>query len=138
MNDVNDEIAARHESLSVTYSRDEEFGRFLFTGSITDAALVVCLLAVWRHPDYEYTGPELYDFSTANATGLSAEGVRALAEANAALFTGRPDYRSAVVVSAPLLFGFSRMFSAYAGDRGDNVAVFETVADASFWLRRQR
>lgn len=132
-----DAIEARHEALSVTHTRDAEFGRFRFVGAITDAALVACLLAIWRHPDYRYEGPELYDLSAADASGLTAEGVRALAEANAEVFTGRPDYRSAVVVSAPLLFGFSRMFSAYAGDRGENVAVFEKVSDATFWLRSQ-
>lgn len=132
---MSDAIEVRHGSLAVTHIRDAEFGRFQFTGAITDAALVNCLLGVWRHPDYEYAGPELYDFSGADASGLTSDGVRALAEANAAVFTGRPDYRSAVVVSAPLLFGFSRMFSAYAGDRGDNVAVFESLSDASYWLR---
>lgn len=135
--DVSDSIEARHESLTVTHGRDAEFGCFVFSGRITDAALVTCLLAVWRHPDYEYAGPELYDFSAADASGLTSEGVRALAEANAEVFTGRPDYRSAIVVSAPLLFGFSRMFSAYAGDRGDNVAVFESVKEARYWLREQ-
>lgn len=132
---MNDAVEVRHGSLSVMYTRDGEFGRFVFEGSITDDALVACLVAVWQHPDYHFEGPELYDFRNADATGLTAAGVRALAESNAEHFTGRPDHRSAVVVDAPLMFGFGRMFSAFAGDRGDNVAVFEGVADASYWLR---
>lgn len=125
---------ARHGDLTCVLQKDGTVNRFDFAGTLTDTDLHACLLELWRHSDYVYDGPELYDFRAAVAEGLTAEGIQAIGVLNSREFEGRPDFRSAIVVGAPLQFGFARMFGAYIGDRSGNVSVFEDVPAAVLWL----
>ncbi|HSG91030.1 MAG TPA: hypothetical protein VLA56_17565 [Pseudomonadales bacterium] len=131
-------IRARHGDLTCVLQKDASINRFDFAGTLTDADLHACLRDLWQHPDYVFDGPELYDLRATVADALTAEGVRAIGDLSSAEFEGRPDFRSAVVTGAPLLFGFARMFGAYIGDRSGNLNVFEDVPSALRWLEEGR
>jgi hypothetical protein len=131
---MTDGIEAAAGGLRVRWSPGEAFHRFEFEGTASDEAIAECLRTVWRHPAYRYDRHELYDFSATQAERVSADGMRALGSLNASEFEGAPDYRSAIVVPEAVLFGYSRVFRAYTGERGDNVGVFADREAAVAWL----
>ena len=131
---MSDGIEAAEGGLRVRWIPGEAFNRFDFEGTASDEAIEGCLRAVWRHPAYRYDRHELYDFSATQAERVSADGMRALGSLNASEFEGAPDYRSAIVVPEAVLFGYSRVFRAYTGERGDNVGVFADREAAVAWL----
>lgn len=108
--------------------------RYSFQGRLTDDALLTAMPRIWRHPAYVFDRPELYDLRDVDPGSLSSTGVQRLAEISGTLFADRPLLRTALLVSGPLLFGFSRMFGAFAGPRGDHYQVFDRPDAARRWL----
>jgi hypothetical protein len=131
---MTDRIEATAGGLQVCWIPGEAFNRFEFEDTASDETIEGCLRAVWRHPAYRYDRHELYDFSATQAEHVSADGMRALGSLNASEFDGAPDYRSALVVPEVVLFGYSRVFRAYTGERGENVGVFADRDAAVTWL----
>ena len=121
--------------LRVRMSVEPDHRHLIFEGVLSNEGIVRELRRLWGSGAYAYDRHELYDLRGITASEVDSEGVRALAAVNLELFSGQPDFRSAVVATTGLSFGFARMFQAYIGDRETNMQVFSGLEAALAWLR---
>lgn len=131
---VCDELRVEHGGLRVLTRREPSCRRYHVRGVVSDDAVHVCMTTLWGHTEYRFEGNELYDLREVTGSTVTSTGVRRLADTNTRMFEGSPNFRSAILVGEPLMFGMSRMYGAWAGDRGDNIQIFRDLARATAWL----
>lgn len=77
----------------------------------------------------------LWDFREVSVRSVTAETLLAVAEYNATLSPERgATWRVALVVSADVAFGLSRMFMAFVASAPNDVRVFRSSEEAEGWL----
>jgi hypothetical protein len=105
------------------------------TGPVDDDALRRHFEHVAAMPDLPPDGRELTDLRGANLRGVTAEGIRSLAE-RARGAAARPSRlrRVAILVDSDLAYGLGRMYEAYCLPGTVLVAVFRREDEARRWL----
>lgn len=77
----------------------------------------------------------LWDFRQVSVDSVTPGILRSVAQYNQTLAPNRGEtWKVALVVSAEVAFGLSRMFSAYVDSAPNDVQVFRSMDDAEAWL----
>ncbi|HYH81304.1 MAG TPA: hypothetical protein VEX86_15985 [Longimicrobium sp.] len=115
----------------MTYSVDDERGILVVTlsGLVTGDELASFSEAWRRDRAYVPSRPALVDASALNPAKLGTDTLRARAA------VPRPNpARVAIVAPSDVVFGLARMFQMMTEGRGNHVAVFRGVDEATAWL----
>lgn len=118
-------------SHSVEIDEARQIARITLHGAFTRDTLV----AIWRQLAEQGVTTRGYvqwiDLREADLSAVAASDVRTLAG-----MSGRPARAWVFIASKPLAFGLARMFEGSRGAslRGDRIAVFSDVREATDWL----
>jgi hypothetical protein len=104
-------------------------------GSLSDPDLYEAFSALWLAPDYDPGLDELVDLTGVTGVGVTAAGLRRLADTSEALHRGTPAVRVAIVAPDNLLYGLSRMYEGFASASPSEHRVFRSFGDARAWLK---
>jgi len=105
-------------------------------GAIGDADLYEAFSALWLAPDYDSALDELVDLRGVTGVGVTAAGLRRLAETSIELHRGTPAVRVALVAPDNLVYGLSRMYEGFASASQSEHRVVRTIDEAFAWLKR--
>lgn len=100
------------------------------TGHVSGAELLGAQRSMVHDPDFDSSFSQILDLSALTSVDVTAEQIRSIA----ALTAFSPTSRRAHVVTDPVQYGLLRMFQAYAGDRGGEIRLFTTRAQADRWI----
>jgi hypothetical protein len=121
----------------ITFDPGESIFRIRTTGTVSRDGFEQLLEGLLKHPKWRSGMSLLSDYSDAEASSLSADDVRDLAQFYASLKDRLGPGRSAIVVSDALAFGIARMGISIAELKvSRQFRVFRSVQDAEQWLKR--
>jgi hypothetical protein len=109
---------------------EHQIGFLTFTGTLTDADMLVVQEKIRADPRFQPHFHRLADMRGVDKVELTVEGVRRLAEKNIA---GEGSKR-AVVAGQALLYGFSRMYEMLTDNGVTDTRVFTDMDEARKWL----
>ena len=109
---------------------DREIVFMTAEGSLTDADLEKLRASMQSDPDFHPNLNQLGDFRATDFSGLTATGVRALAER----ISDSDQSQRAIIVSTDLAFGMSRMYQILTDENPAKVMVFKDMTEARAWL----
>ena len=108
---------------------------FEFVGEFTVDEYLDGMEAFLRSEVFRPGIDSLWDFRQVSVQSVTADNLRSVAQYNKSLVPMRGEsWRVALVVSAEVAFGLSRMFAAYVESAPNEVEVFRSMAEAETWL----
>jgi hypothetical protein len=122
--------------MGITYRYDPE-SRTVYidvAGEVPEAELVDAAHKVSSDPAIPPGHRELVDLRDLRSTNVTPAALRQVARIFAATDTRPEESRVAIVASADLAFGLSRMYEAYRDSSGLPLRVFRTLEEARAWL----
>ena len=108
---------------------------FEFVGEFTVEEYFDGMEAFLRSDVFRPGIDSLWDFRQVSVRSVTPDALMSVAEYNKTLAPSRgKTWRVALVVSAEVAFGLSRMFTAYVDSAPNEVRVFRSMEEAETWL----
>ena len=106
-----------------------------FTGDVDD----LCLLEYSRKVASEYPKgvPELADLRGLSEYSVTPDGMKRVAEFDAAFAAGTDGTPVAVVVGSDLTYGMTRMYQMFSYSNPNTIEIFRNISEAEEWLLAQ-
>ena len=109
----------------------------IFEGLIGDDEFIETYHELYKSPQYKLGLNELVDFSKADFTNLSADGLNRVFDIVSHLYISNgldKEIKTAIVAPDDLSFGLSRMYQITHDQSEEEMMVFRTMDSALKWL----
>ena len=106
----------------------------IFSGVITEQALISAYIALISDPAFEPTINDLVDLSGVTKLEVTSSGVRRVAQMFDPLNELQTQNRLAIVAPRDDLFGMARMYEILRSDAPEETRVCRTIEDAKAFL----